>query len=441
MTPPRWTNFEGSQTLLRKETVLADFNEFHAAQARHHDSVLHGSGVAHGLKVSTAPGAAGVLVDPGVAITPRGDLIILADQGTGQVGVSEPLTESAAPVLVPTAGLAPGRVVLTIQHSRVRRLVPPNPGQVDLFPDGKWEVSPWLRLRAETDLIPEQLEGCVVLAHVEVNGAGQVANVTSQGRRLVSSRLGALAFQRPAGTGTVTDEIVARIRATSTGIALTATTVDIVGEINSGKINDRDISADGATLDGLVQQVNQLKATVQEIQKSLVPIGTIVPYGKATPPTGWLLCDGSTKTIAQFPALAAVLGTTFGGNGSTTFGVPNLQRRFPRGSHSSQPAGATGGSDTQQLSASNVPPHKHKGRTKDANKLPGIRVVHAAGSNILPNHVTGWTGGAHNDVGSTEMPAAAHTHDFETNSGEGLNGAEFSITPPFISLTFIIKAI
>lgn len=62
-----------------------------------------------------------------------------------------------------------------------------------------------------------------------------------------------------------------------------------------------------------------------------VPVGTLVMYGAASAPTGWLLCDGSILNISSYPALGALLGSTYGGNGTTTFGVPDLRGRSPLG--------------------------------------------------------------------------------------------------------------
>ncbi len=63
------------------------------------------------------------------------------------------------------------------------------------------------------------------------------------------------------------------------------------------------------------------------------PIGTIVPFAGPSIPTGWLLCDGQTPLRAgTYAALFAAIGTTWGtGNGSTTFHIPDLRGRFPRG--------------------------------------------------------------------------------------------------------------
>lgn len=54
------------------------------------------------------------------------------------------------------------------------------------------------------------------------------------------------------------------------------------------------------------------------------PVGTIIMRVVSTAPDGWLICDGSVKNHADYPELAYHLGSTYGGNGSTTFGLPTL---------------------------------------------------------------------------------------------------------------------
>lgn len=62
------------------------------------------------------------------------------------------------------------------------------------------------------------------------------------------------------------------------------------------------------------------------------PTGMIMGYGSTTPPSGWVLCDGTALDRTIYAALFSVVGTNFGaGNGSTTFNVPNLTNRFPIG--------------------------------------------------------------------------------------------------------------
>jgi microcystin-dependent protein len=82
------------------------------------------------------------------------------------------------------------------------------------------------------------------------------------------------------------------------------------------------------------------------------------------PPKGWAWCDGQIMPIAQNTALFSLLGTTYGGDGRTTFALPNLQGRVPlhegHGPGLSQRfLGESGGSDTVTLLESEMPAHAH----------------------------------------------------------------------------------
>lgn len=62
------------------------------------------------------------------------------------------------------------------------------------------------------------------------------------------------------------------------------------------------------------------------------PIGSVLMYGAATAPPGWLLCDGTAVDRTTYAALFAIISTTFGaGNGTTTFNVPDFRGIFPKG--------------------------------------------------------------------------------------------------------------
>src|ERR1017187_3075502 len=81
-------------------------------------------------------------------------------------------------------------------------------------------------------------------------------------------------------------------------------------------------------------------------------------------PHGWALCNGQLLSISQNTALFSVIGTFYGGNGSSNFGLPNLQGMAPM--HQGNGAGLTprvigetGGENTVTLLASGVPVHKH----------------------------------------------------------------------------------
>lgn len=63
-----------------------------------------------------------------------------------------------------------------------------------------------------------------------------------------------------------------------------------------------------------------------------MPTGATVPFAGPTAPEGWLLCDGSAVSRTTYADLFAAIGTTWGaGDGSTTFNIPDMRGRIPRG--------------------------------------------------------------------------------------------------------------
>jgi microcystin-dependent protein len=83
------------------------------------------------------------------------------------------------------------------------------------------------------------------------------------------------------------------------------------------------------------------------------------------PPTGWAFCDGQLLPISQNTALFSLLGTTYGGDGKSTFALPDLQDSVPihqgQGKGLSQyDLGQVGGSDSITLLNTELPPHNHQ---------------------------------------------------------------------------------
>lgn len=77
---------------------------------------------------------------------------------------------------------------------------------------------------------------------------------------------------------------------------------------------------------------SQLLAAIRTLVATALPAGIVSPFGRTTAPPGWLACDGSTVSRGAYPALFAAIGTTWGsGDGSTTFGLPDLRGEFVRG--------------------------------------------------------------------------------------------------------------
>lgn len=95
-----------------------------------------------------------------------------------------------------------------------------------------------------------------------------------------------------------------------------------------------------------------------------VYMGTVLTFAFNYAPSGWAACNGQMMSIAQYNALFALLGTTYGGNGQQTFGLPNLQSRMPicqgtGGGLTTRVIGESSGTETVTASLTNLPTHTH----------------------------------------------------------------------------------
>lgn len=87
----------------------------------------------------------------------------------------------------------------------------------------------------------------------------------------------------------------------------------------------------------------------------------VIPFldGPTTQFTGWLRCDGQLLAISEYQALFQLIGTTYGGNGTTHFALPDLRGRVPVGAGPGHPLGSKGGAETVTLTTANLPAHTH----------------------------------------------------------------------------------
>jgi microcystin-dependent protein len=161
----------------------------------------------------------------------------------------------------------------------------------------------------------------------------------------------------------------------------------------------------GATLNATTQKIdqqvydNQTAATASQ-----APIGSVTMFAGATPPTGWLVCDGrSLATTGTYAALFAVCGYAFGGSGAN-FNLPSLTGRFPVGASTGDTLGTTGGEVTHTLTAAEMPAHAH----------PIIDLTHSHGVNQTA-HAHGVTDPTHSH-GVTD-PTHSHGGILQTGSG------------------------
>ena len=98
-------------------------------------------------------------------------------------------------------------------------------------------------------------------------------------------------------------------------------------------------------------------------------IGEIRQFAGSFAPKDWSLCAGQLISISENDALFSLIGTTYGGDGQTTFGLPNLQGRVPIHVANGFDIGQSGGSETVQLIQNQLPLHSHTAGSSNAGTL------------------------------------------------------------------------
>lgn len=168
-------------------------------------------------------------------------------------------------------------------------------------------------------------------------------------------------------------------------------------------------------------------------------MGEIRMFGCNFAPQGWAFCHGQLLSIAQNTALFSLLGTTFGGNGTTTFALPNLQGRLPM--HFGNGPGLTpralgevGGLETTTLIGTNLPPHTHSISATGS-------MACSSGAGNSDNPTGNIPTGSSTDENYTAPASATGTMAPLTvtgTSGSTGNGSAFSNMPPFLAVNFCI---
>ena len=116
-------------------------------------------------------------------------------------------------------------------------------------------------------------------------------------------------------------------------------------------------------------------------------IATISPAGFNFAPRGWAFCNGQTMAISQNTALFSLIGVTYGGNGQSTFALPDLRGNTPIGQGGGYTMGEMGGVETVALLTAELPLHTHSvGATTTAGvgrkPVAGVAGRSSTGSNL-----------------------------------------------------------
>ena len=153
----------------------------------------------------------------------------------------------------------------------------------------------------------------------------------------------------------------------------------------------------------------------------------LVPYNFA--PRGWTLCQGQLLAISSNTALFSLLGTTYGGDGRTTFGLPELRGRYAMSSGtgpglSPRSLGQRSGAEQVTLSETQMPSHTHTPQLRASEEASDTGKPEG---NVLASGPVYHTGAATHDMGSSSITSA------NAGGGQSVNNM-----PPFLVLNYCI---
>lgn len=166
-------------------------------------------------------------------------------------------------------------------------------------------------------------------------------------------------------------------------------------------------------------------------------IGEIIGFGGNFAPVNYALCQGQLLSISQNTALFSILGTTYGGNGQTTFSLPDLRGRAPIGQGqgpglSNISLGQTGGTESATLTTPNMPVHTH---TLSAVQTKGTTQAPASGS-LLARSTDSSTV---NSLPEIYVPAGTAGTQVPLGGVGAAGGSQpFSIRDPFLAINWLI---
>lgn len=149
-------------------------------------------------------------------------------------------------------------------------------------------------------------------------------------------------------------------------------------------------------------------------------IGEIRMFAGNFAPKSWAFCQGQILSIASNTALFSILGTTYGGNGTTTFALPNLSGRVPVGAGQGPglqfwQLGQAQGSDSNTLTSANLAAHSH----------PATGTVHVSPNNGTSNNPQGNT--LANGIGRNSTTGSSVQVNAYANTADGDMGANSAV--------------
>jgi len=169
-------------------------------------------------------------------------------------------------------------------------------------------------------------------------------------------------------------------------------------------------------------------------------VGEIRPFSFTRVPYGWASCDGQQMQIAQNSALYSILGTTYGGNGQTTFNLPDMRNKIPLGAGSApgltpRDLGCTVGATSVTLSASNLPSHTHAVQVNTDNATATTAATNFPAKSVAGS---GSRAAAVSSYATTMTGLASLATDTVSSAGSGNASQTRDIQQPYLPVQLCI---
>ena len=184
------------------------------------------------------------------------------------------------------------------------------------------------------------------------------------------------------------------------------------------KIGTTTLTTTDTTITGAIEEVKGIAVSALGDKNffSTAPIGTILSFAGQTAPHGYLLCDGASYKVADYPDLYEVIGNIYGGN-TENFNIPNLVDKFIQGSTTS-------------------------GEEKEAG-LPNITGAFYHDTNAvlsLSGAFFSYTGGSSRNLQNDAANSNSGYVSFDASKSNAIYGNSDTVQPPALTMVYIIKA-
>jgi len=156
-------------------------------------------------------------------------------------------------------------------------------------------------------------------------------------------------------------------------------------------------------------------------------VGEIRIFAGNFAPLGWMFCEGQILSISQYSVLFQLIGTTYGGDGESTFALPDLRGRFPAHQGNGFVVGQNAGTETVTLLTGQLPAHYHG-------------AVASGGGNVVSPQNAVWSTDPYGNTAAYASPPSGTLPTMNSNAIGNTGGSQpHDNRQPYLAVSFIIS--